>query len=320
MPTNKRNLLAGAVATGILATGVLAYVLAGGPPGGNHLDTSLDASTRLAPQTDWRIGYSRTGVICYTQDSTGLTSLCFAANVLPYTEDATDVGWPVEITQVNRLPYNVSASCDGTPFDCSTATMDSTSADPAGGATASTITMGGGSLDATAFGYGNSKSLDLRVWVKCSSGTLDASNILTAGGIGHWSVNCTTVGGVWALLHATHSAVTESEAWKSDGSGGVRMRLSGADATIWHMTATEKASWQNSTIPTSDATGTTVGTAAWINKDSTGSYWQASGVTKTETISQYSGTCWNYSAPVISLTGSAGCEATWYALTLTWSY
>ena len=315
---NRKRIVGGVVVATIVSIAVVFGIVSGGGAGG-LIDTSLDASTSTTPPTDWRKGYARTGAICYTQDSTGLTSLCFAANALPYTEDATDVGWPVEITQVNRMPYNVSASCDGTPFNCSTATMDSTSADPAGGTTASTITMGGGSLDATAYGYGNSASLDLRVWVKCSSGTLDASNILTAGGIGHWSVNCTTVGGVWALLHSTHAAVTESESWVSDSGGGVRMRLSGADATIWHMTATEKASWQNSTIPTSDATGATVGTASWPVVNSHGRYWAASGNTKVETLSEYSGTCWDYTGTTISLTGTAGCEATWYALSLTWS-
>jgi hypothetical protein len=90
--------------------------------------------------------------------------------------------------------------------------------------------------------------------------------------------------------------------------------------SIWHTTATEKASWHNSTIPTTDATGSTVGTAAWTVDNTTGAFWATSGVTKVETLSEYSGTCWNYSGTTIKLTGSAGCEATWYALSLTWSY
>ncbi len=311
----KRQLLAGATATGILATGLLAVLLTGGH-GRLHLDTSLDASNSTTLPTDWRSGYTRTGVIYYTQDAT--TSAGFAANVVPYTADATDTGWPVELTQINRMPTNVSGACSGAPWVCSTATMDSTTADPAGGTTASTITMGGGSLDATAFGYGNSKALDLRMWAKCSTGTLDASNI---GGAGHWTVNCTTVGGSWALLHSAHTAVTEVQAWESTGSGGVLMRLSGADVAIWHTTATEKVSWQNSTIPTTDATGTTVGTAAWTVDNASGAYWAATGVTKTETLSEYSGApCWVYSGTTIKLTGAAGCEATWYALGLKWSY
>jgi hypothetical protein len=312
----KRQLLAGATASGILATAIVAVLVAGSGGGGSmHLDTSIDASGNTTPPVDWRIKYARTGTIAYTQSAT--TSKLFAANVLPYTVDATDTGWPVELTQTNRIPINVSGACGGAPWVCSTATMDSTTADPAGGTTASTITMGGGSLDATAFGYTNSTALDVRMWAKCSSGTLDASNI---GGAGHWTVNCTTVGGNWALLHSSHAAVTEAQAWTSNGSGGVRLRLSGTDVSIWHTTATEKASWHNSTIPTTDATGSTVGTAAWSIDNSSGAYWATSGVTKTETLSEYSGTCWNYSGTTIKLTGSAGCEGTWYALSLLWSY
>lgn len=316
----KRQLLAGATATGILATGILAYVLVGGGAGsgGLHIDTSIDASASLTLPTDWRLGYSRTGTVNYTRDAT--RSREFLANVQPYTTDATDTGWPQELTQVNRMPTNVGGACSGAPWTCTTATMDSTSADPAGGTTASSITMGGGNVEADAFGYSNSAALDLRMWVKCSSGTLDASNVLTAGGIGSWSINCATVGGSWALLHADHAAVTEAEAWKSDGSGGVKMRLSGADATIWHATATEKVSWHNSTIPTTDATGTTVGTSVWTVDNSSGVYWATSGVTKVETLSEYSGTCWSYSGTTIKLTGAAGCEGTWYALTLDWTY
>lgn len=277
-----------------------------------RLNTSIDASTSTTPPTDWSKGYSRTGSICYAQSATAST--CFAADVLPYTVDATDTGWPIEPAQTNRILYNVSASCDGTPFTCTTATMDSTSTDPAGGTTASTITMGGGNAALTATGYTNSTAVDLRGWVKCSSGTLDASNV---GGAGHWTVDCTTVGGNWALLHSTHAAVTEVQAWQSTGAGALNITLSGADATVWHLTATEEASWQNSTIPTA-AAAATVGAASWTVDNSTGVYWAASGVTKVETGSVYSGTCWSYTAPTITLSGASTCKATRYALTLTW--
>lgn len=315
MKIDKRT---GVIATGVTATAVIAVAIIAFGGGGTapHVDTSLDASDNAAPTYDWRKGYTRTGEICYTQDAT--TTKCFAADVLPYTTDATDTGWPVELTQVNRVPTNVSGACSGAPWVCSTATMDSTTTDPAGGTTASTITMGGGSLDATAFGYSNAASLDLRLWAKCSTGTLAIAH---QGDVGAWSVNCTTVAGAWSLLSAEHAAVTETTPFKSDSSGGLVLRLSGADTAIWHATATEKVSWQNSTIPTTDATGTTVGTAAWTVDNSSGAYWAASGVTKTETLSEYSGSpCWVYSGTTITLTGAAGCEATWYALGLKWSY
>ncbi|MHC4121753.1 MAG: hypothetical protein ACYSWO_30140, partial [Planctomycetota bacterium] len=90
----KRNVIAAVTATGIIATGVIATLVGGGQPGGAHFDTSLDASSNLVPPTDWRIGYARTGTIYYTQSAT--TTKSFAANVLPYTTDATDTGWPIE--------------------------------------------------------------------------------------------------------------------------------------------------------------------------------------------------------------------------------
>ncbi len=316
----KRNIVASAaVATAIVATAVVGYLVSG-RSGSVHLNTSMDASSNNQPPVDWRKGYSRTGTICYAQSATAST--CFAANVLPYTVDATDTGWPVEPQQVNRMPTNVSGACGGAPWVCSTATMDSTSTDPAGGTTASTITMGGGSLDATAFGYTNNASLDLRMWVKCSSGTLDASHVLPAGSVGSWQINCSTVGGSWALLTSTHAAVTESEAWKANSTGYVRMRLSGANATIWHATATEALGYPRSTrllgtVPTTDATGTTVGSSSWTVNNATGAYWAAAGVTKVETQTAHNGTCWSYSGTTITL---SGCHGIWYALTLTWSY
>jgi hypothetical protein len=319
MPAKRTAIVGGITATAIVGAIVLGIVSGGG--GAGHLNTSLDASASAAPPTDWRRGYSRTGTICYAQDATGLTATCFAANVLPYTVDATDTGWPSEPSQNNRFPVNVSGACSGAPWVCSTATMDSTSADPAGGTTASSITMGGGSLDATAFGFANDAELDFRMYVKCSSGTLDASHVNAAGGLGHWSVNCTTVGGAWRLLDAADTAVTESEAWKADSGGNLTVRLSGADATIWHATATVKTAYAASTrlrgtIPTTDATGTVVGASAWTTDNSHGRYWAASGVTKVEASTVHNGTCWSYSAPTITL---SGCHGIWYALDLTWS-
>lgn len=310
----------GIIATAVTATAAIAaaiiVTLAGGGGSASHVDTRMDASDNLVPPYDFRKSYARTGTINYTRDAT--RSREFVADVLPYTTDTTDTGWPVEITQNNRFPTNVSGACSSAPWDCSTATMTSDATDPTGGTTASAITMGGGSLDATAFGYTNSTALDLRLWAKCSTSTL---TIAHEGSTGSWTVNCTTVGGDWALLIPAHAAVTEGVAFESDGSGFLRMRLSGTDAEIWHITATEKTSYHHSTIPTSDATGSTVGTASWPVDNSTGAFWAVSGVTKTETNVEYGGTdCWNYSAPTISLTGSAGCEGTWYGLTLVWSY
>ena len=324
MSTRRKLIATGGVATAVIATAVLATLIMGGGKTVHH-NTSLDASAKSTLPGDWRRGYSRTGEVCYPQDATGTSATCFAANAVPYGRDATDLGWPVETSaQNNRWPTNEGGACGGAPWVCSTATMDSTTVAPSGEANASTITMGGGSLDATAFGFTNSAKVDLRMYVKCSSGTLDASHVNVAGGIGHWSINCTTVGGNWRLIEPGDSAVTESEAWVADSSGYVTIRLSAADASIWQITATEavaatyaKSTRLLATIPTSDATGTTLGATTWTVNNALGSYWAASGVTKVETKTAHSGTCWSYSGTTITL---SGCHGIWYALSLTWSY
>ena len=314
----RRGMIIGATVGVVALVGVgLAVIVGGGDvhnPG--HLNTSLDASTSTTPPLDWRSGYTRTGTICYSQDATGTTSLCFAANVLPYTTDATDTGWPIEPAQNNRFPTNQGAACGGAPWVCSTATMDSTSAAPDGGSDASTVTFGGGTIDATAFGYSASTALDFRFWAKCpGGGTLDATHV---GGTGHWTVDATAMGTGWRLLYPARAEVTENAAMTSDASGYLHLRLSGVDCTFWGFTATEQASVHHSTIPTSDATGSSVGAPVWSVDNSSGAYWAASGCNKTETLSEYSGTCWSYTEPTILLSGSSTCTATWYALTLDW--
>ncbi len=316
--TRRNGIIATAItATAIVVAGVLSSMMGGGGTD-PHVDTRMDASDNLVPPYDFRKSYARTGEICYSQDATDTTSKCFASGVLPYTTDTTDTGWPIEFPQTNRFPYNSSASCSGTPFICATATMDSTSADPAGGTTASSVTFGGGTIDATAFGYTISTALDLRFWAKCAGGgTLDATHV---GGTGHWTIDATAMGTGWRLLYPARAEVTESTAFESDGSGNLRFRLSAVDCTFWGFTATEASSFHHSTIPTTDATGATVAGAVWTVDNSTGAFWATSGVTKTETITEYFGGCWNYTAPTITLSGLSGCVGTWYGLTLTWSY
>lgn len=314
---NRRNKVVAGVVSAIVTAAVVVGIVSGGGAAG-HIDTSLDASTSTTPPRDWSRGYARTGAICYSQDATGTTSACFASNVLPHTTDATDTGWPIEPGAVNRFPINQGGACGGAPWVCSTATMDSTAAAPDGGSDAIDVTFGGGTIDATATGYSNSTALDLRLWAKCAGGgTLDASHV---GGTGHWTVDAAAMGTGWRLLYPARAEVTESVAFQSDGSGNLRLRLSGVDCAFWGITATEQAStWHHSTIPTTDATGSTVSDPVWSVDNSSGAYWAASGVTKTETLSEYNGTCWNYSGTTIKLSGSSTCTATWYALGLAWS-
>lgn len=317
---NRRSTIIGASVGLVTVAAVGVAIIAGGSDSvifaGMHRNTTLDASSDSSPPGDWGSSYSRTGSICYSQDATATTSACYAANALPVTTDATDTGWPIEKQQINRFPTNQGGACGGAPWVCSTATMDSTSTDPAGGTTASTVTFGGGTIDATAFGYSASTALDLRFWAKCAGGgTLDATHV---GGTGHWTVDATAMGSGWRLLYPARAEVTEAAAFTSDASGFLHMRISGVDCSFWGFTATEQSSWHHSTIPTVDATGSTVGAPVWTVDDSAGSYYAASGCNKVESITTYDGTCWDYTAPTITLTGASTCTATWYALSLTW--
>ena len=129
------------------------------------------------------------------------------------------------------------------------------------------------------------------------------------------------MGSGWRLLYPARAEVTEVQAFQSrdaTANGRLRLRLSGVDCTFWGFTATEAASSHHSTIPTTDATGTTVAAASWTVDNSSWAYWAAAGVTKTETSQVYSGTCWSYSAPTITLSGASTCKATRYALGLVW--
>lgn len=319
MSKRRKLIAAGSVATTVIATAVLATLIVGGGKAVHH-NTSLDASSKTALPGDWRRGYSRTGAICYPQDATGTTAACFAAGTVPYAHDATDMGWAIEPAQTNRFPTNQGGACGGAPWVCATATMDSTAAAPDGGSDAIDVTFGGGTIDATATGYSNSTALDLRLYAKCAGGgTLDASHV---GGTGHWTVDATAMGTGWNLLTPSHSAVTETAGMESDGSGNLRLRLSGVDCAFWGITATEALAYPRSTrligtVPTSDATGSTVGAASWTVDNALGSYWAASGVTKSQTVTAHNGSCWSYSGHTITL---SGCHGIMYALSLTWSY
>jgi len=315
-----RNKVVAGVVSAAAAVAIVVGIVSGGG-GSGHIGTSLDASTSTTPPRDWAKGYTRTGAICYSQDATGTTSACFASNVLPYTTDATDTGWPIEPAQNNRFPINQGGACGGAPWVCATATMDSTATAPDGGADAIDVTFGGGTIDATATGYSNSTGLDLRFYAKCpGNGTLTVAH---QGGTGSWTVDATAMGSGWNLLYPSAAVVTEGAAMQSDGSGNFRLRLSGVDCAFWGFTATEVTAYPRSTrflgtIPTTDATGSSVGATAWTVDNSSGAYWAASGVDKTETGTIHNGTCWSYTEPTITLSGASTCHGIRYALSLTW--
>lgn len=314
------GIVTGLVATALVATGIIVAVVGPSTEPRSRYNTSLDASTSTTLPGDWSRGYSRTGTVCYAQSATAST--CFAANTPPTARDATDLGWVVDVGRVNRIPRNISSACGGLPWTCSaTASMDSTTIAPDGNATASQVTLGGGDyVELTATGYTAATALDLRLWAKCpSTGTLTLAH---QGGTGSWTVDATALSSAWSLLHETHAAVTESAQMTSDATGEFKLRVSGLGCALWMPTATEVVDTRwHSTIPTSGVTSATVGAATWSVDNSSGAYWAASGVTKVETISTYSGApCWSYSGSTIKLSGASQCTGIWYALSLTWTY
>lgn len=197
------------------------------------------------------------GARCYPSDYPPTRAVCVPGGLPPYVHDASGLGVPVDgKDQTNRVLYSTGIDC--TTWTCATSTIAAAVA-PDGSNTAGDITHGGGTVDATATGYANSTALTMRFWANCSSGTFDATHV---GGAGHWTVACATVGGAWTLLTSTHAAVTEVQAWQSDGSGNVRLRFSGADAKVWAPTLTEEAGTGYSVIPTG-ASAVSTGDISW---------------------------------------------------------
>lgn len=261
------------------------------------------SSHRTAPDHTWtQSGGSR----CYQRSATAAT--CYPGGAPAARWTATGFEWAVDGQgAVNRVLYSTAVDC--TNWTCSTATTAAYVA-PDGSKTAASITMGGGYIEQTATGYTVSTAVNLAMWAKCSTGTLDASNV---GGAGHWTVDCSAVGGSWALLTPTHPAVLpEVQAWASTGAGAVNLRLSGADAEVWAPTITEEPT-TGAVIPTAAAAVDT-GTIAWTIDNSTGSYWRT-GANVLHTLDTVDGTCL-VTGSTLRLSGAGGseCVGGWSAL------
>lgn len=247
---------------------------------------------------------------CHAWSST--QAICAGGAYPTHAVDATGLAWEVVPSTTQRIPFNVAVDC--TNWTCSTATVAATTA-PDGSSTAADITMGGGNISATATGYGVSAPLQFRMWTKCSSGTLDASNV---GGAGHWTVDCSVIGGAWTLLHPTHAAVApEAQAWQATAGGVVALRLSGADASVWAPTAYEGGTaLDRFVIPTPTATAVATGDPVWAIDNDPAVYYGA-GDTVTQLLTQRSGTCLAVSGGNLLMSGASTCSGSWYGLTVT---
>ena len=176
---------------------------------------------------------------------------------------------------------------------------------------ASTATI----TSATATGYTADATLHPRVWLQCTgaaSVTLD--NPTSAG---EWTVDCShaSLSGDWALIHASHPAVTEVAAWTASAAGEASFRAAGTAAySLWLPTLTEAAGL--SVIPTAAAAVDTGNVAFSVDNDPT-KYW-ASDSTVTETVTEISGDCFvTGSSLLLSGAGGSECTGIWHDLKIT---
>jgi hypothetical protein len=239
-----------------------------------------DAYSEDTELADADVTYTHSGgTRCYQTAEHAAT--CISGGVLGWAWDSTldasgyGRGWPQEPGRVNRIVYSASIDCSDWTCDA-TPTVTTAQVAPDGSATATEITTtDASSITQTATGYSGGASLYLRLWALCSSGTMTISN--TGVGAGSWTVDCATVGGSWALLTSTHSAVSVGAAWTADATGDAELAITsdatGVTASVWLPTLTETAGL--SVIPTAAAAVDT-GTPTWTVDNSSGDYYSGS--------------------------------------------
>jgi hypothetical protein len=220
-----------------------------------------DKQPSIADQTWTRTG----GSSCYPISATA--AQCFTSAEVPYTVDATGLGWVVEPDATNRVAYSTAIDC--TNWTCAGgATVDATRvAAPDGTLTASAWSApSGGTAYCVAGGYANDAPLDLRAWVKCSAGTLRMSNPYGAG-LGDWRVNCAAISaGSWVLINRNTPGLTKTAAWAATAAGaactGFNALGTAVSAHVWAPTLTEEPGTGLAVIPTA-ASAVSTGDQSW---------------------------------------------------------
>ncbi len=267
------------------------------------------------------IAWTQTGgPRCYP--SGDATAICVPGGLIPMAVDATGLDWLPEPDATNRVLYSTEVDCtnwscrgsgDATPYQVA----------PDGSGTATVVslgTVGNDIFSPSASGYTADVGLYPRLWVRCSSGTL---RIINNAATGDWRIACATASaGSWVLIHsATQSGVTEASAWTASATGTVTVLMAAltgtVDAEIWGITVTEEPGSRLMVIPTA-ASAVSTGDPAWVIDNSTGKYWQT-GDTVLQSLTQYSGTCWQIDATQIRLSGPVGseCAGAWYGVRVT---
>lgn len=220
-----------------------------------------DNKPLVTDQTWTRTG----GSSCYPISATA--AQCFTAAEVPYRVDGTGPMWMTEPDAVNRVPYSTAINC--TNWTCAgtaSATPLQTAPDGSATATIATVELSANNINHIGLAGGTADALlTMRLWVKCSSGTLRISNPWDTTR-GRWYVACSTVAGAWALLTSTHAAVTPSSAWRNTAAAraGIVIDGNGTPATfyIWAPTLTEEPGSGYAVIPTGAAAVST-GDPVW---------------------------------------------------------
>ena len=222
----------------------------------------------LASDSSWT---QTAGAGCWPTGAS--TAVCSPGGMMPYTRDATGIGWPVQQAITSPVLYSTAIDC--TNWTCGgTATATPQQVAPDGSPTASTLTVAAGANDIdqtiTAGYTPDATPLYFGMWIKCASGVVDIRGNC-GGTCGQISVDCSCVGGAWRYIWSAgagdaDSCVTITNPFNADGAGtsGVHFEGSGSpiSANVWAPTLTEQRPWTRVVIPTG-ASGVTLGDPVW---------------------------------------------------------
>lgn len=216
----------------------------------DHTATKLAAADLSWTQT----GAER----CFAQSAT--TALCVPGGLPAHVWRAgLALGWALEPDRTNRILDSEDLSTGNWAGDATTLAVVA----PDGSLTAwDTFVDDASSISAVPTGYTGSADVFPRLWVRCNAGSLLMGTDGAAAG--SWTIDCPTVGGVWAELYDGHAAVTEGAQFAADSSGDATVIFT-ADATgvsfqAWQPTLTEVRGF--SVIPTGGSAAAT-GAIAW---------------------------------------------------------
>jgi hypothetical protein len=198
------------------------------PGGGSTLVTESDVTyTTSSTQPKRCYQISATDAACAPARAPGWM------RASPYA--VADTAYTDEPSCVQRVLWAAQADC--VRWTCVGATTAESQA-PNETITAYSVTATAGQyIEGSVLATAAPQAVDLRLWGKCSTGTVSITNP-AAGGAGNWSVDCSTLAGSWALLTPGHPAVTETVAFASGTGGAISLRIGEASIDVWMPTIT----------------------------------------------------------------------------------